>query len=173
MNSNEKFTHDRFDALMNETFEKLKKLSELKGGEYAGDVDRLANFRRNAAAMGTHMELIWGVYAAKHWDAIMQYVQDRVTGKTRERMEGIDGRIDDLMLYLMLFKAIVSENGHTMASGVASTKPDANEWIKYNPELPPPTGRVDVIWYIGGIQNNLDPSVLNWSRIHFWRPHHA
>lgn len=109
MTDNRKFSHEDYARLVTDTVEEIKRLSTVKGGEYAGDVDRLANFRRNGNAMGLPMEAIWGTYAAKHWDAIMQFVQDINTGKSRPRSESITGRADDLIVYLILFKAIVAE----------------------------------------------------------------
>jgi hypothetical protein len=103
------YTHERYAQLIDDTIADITKLSALKGGEYAGDQDRLANFRRNALALGMPMESVWAVYAAKHWDAVMQYVMDLNTGKTRERMEPIEGRVNDLIVYLILFKAILEE----------------------------------------------------------------
>ncbi len=103
------YKHERFEILVEQTIEEMRRLIVLKGGEYAGDADRLANFRRNASALGLPMEAVWAVYAAKHWDAIQQYCQDAVTGKRRERLEGIDGRLDDLIVYCLLMKAIVDE----------------------------------------------------------------
>lgn len=103
------YSHERYAQLIDETIQKITTLSKLKGGEYAGDQDRLANFRRNAIALGLPMESVWAVYAAKHWDAVMQFVMDLNTGKTRERMEPISGRVDDLIVYLILFKAILEE----------------------------------------------------------------
>jgi len=100
------FKHEDYNALVCETVETIKLLSSIKGGEYAGDQDRLANFRRNASALGLENEQVWSVYAAKHWDAIMQYVKDLGTGKQRRRMESIEGRADDLIVYLILFKAM-------------------------------------------------------------------
>lgn len=101
--------HEQFNTLMNKTVAEMQKLSQLKGGEYAGDDDRLANFKRNAVALGLKPEQVWAVYAAKHWDAIMQYVHDVGTGKTRERLEPIEGRLDDLIVYAVLMKAIIWE----------------------------------------------------------------
>lgn len=109
------FSHDDFARLIDSTVEKIQQLSKLKGGEYAGDNDRLANFRRNALALGLPMETVWAVYAAKHWDAVMQFIQDLNTGKTRERMEPIDGRVDDLIVYLILFKAMLEERDASTA----------------------------------------------------------
>jgi hypothetical protein len=103
------YSHARYEVLLDKAIEEIRKLSQMKGGEYAGDVDRLANFRRNAAALGLQMEQVWAVYAAKHWDALMQYVQDLGTGKTRPRLETIEGRVDDLLVYLLLFKAMFEE----------------------------------------------------------------
>lgn len=103
------YSHVEYGVLIEGTIDKIKKLSFLKGGEYAGDVDRLANFRRNAAALDLTMEQVWAVYAAKHWDAVMQYVKDVSSGKDRPRGEPISGRLDDLIVYAILMKAMIDE----------------------------------------------------------------
>lgn len=103
------YSHDRWNAMIESTFEEVRHLAKAKGGEYSGDTDRLLNFRRNAEALGVPKELIWAVYSAKHWDAIMQYVRDLVDNKKRERLESIDGRIRDLIVYLLLLQAMVDE----------------------------------------------------------------
>lgn len=105
-----KFSTSRYNSLLRETFATAEKLSKLKGGEYAGDDDRLANFRRNGEAFGLPMETVWGVYAGKHWDAICQYIKDMQTGTQRARLEGLAGRADDLIVYLLLFKAMLLEH---------------------------------------------------------------
>lgn len=103
------YDHKRWHELIKSQVERINKLAAEKGGEYAGDVDRLANFRRNAAALGVPMELVWAVYAGKHWDAVQQYVQDLVNKKERTRAEPVSGRVDDLIVYLILFQAILEE----------------------------------------------------------------
>lgn len=103
------FSHDDWEYLLENTFSEIRNLAKLKGGEYSGDTDRLANFRRNSAALGLPMETIWAVYAAKHWDAIMQYIRDEQTATKRERLESIEGRVDDLLVYALLFKAMLAE----------------------------------------------------------------
>lgn len=103
------FTHQRWDDLLDSSFTEIKKLGQLKGDEYSGDTDRLANFRRNGEAQGLPMETIWAIYAGKHWDAIQQYVRDQREGKVRNRLETIEGRVDDLLVYLLLFKAMLQE----------------------------------------------------------------
>lgn len=105
------FTHDAWNKMIEEIFDEVRHLAKAKGGEYSGDVDRLLNFRRNGRALDLPMETIWAVYAAKHWDAIQQYVKDLRTGKERERLEPITGRIKDLIVYLLLLEAMVEERG--------------------------------------------------------------
>lgn len=106
---NRVYPHERYDALVKKTVDMITQLGKEKGGEYAGDRDRLANFRRNGDALELPMETIWRVYAGKHWDAVTQYIVDIQQGKTRPRMESISGRVDDLIVYLLLFKAMVDE----------------------------------------------------------------
>lgn len=110
----EQFSQERYDKLLAETIETIQRLGHLKGGEYSGDNDRLANFRRHAIENEVPMELIWKIYAGKHWDAISQYCKDRLHNKTRQRLEPIAGRLDDLIVYAILLKAIVleTEEGH-------------------------------------------------------------
>lgn len=104
-----RYSSERFSHLMEDAFDQILSLSKLKGGEYSGDDDRLANFRRNAAALALTQEQVWAVYAAKHWDAIMQFVKDQQTGVNRERSEPIEGRVFDLIVYLLLFRAMLEE----------------------------------------------------------------
>lgn len=95
-----------WDKLVQDAFERVMQLSKLKGEEYSGTVNRLENFRRNANNLDLHAEQVWAVYAAKHWDALMQYVNDTADGKTRLTVESLSGRIDDLIVYLLLFEAM-------------------------------------------------------------------
>jgi hypothetical protein len=135
------FPHKEYEDLVNETIKQINTLSKLKGGEYAGDYDRLANFRRNAYALGLDMEQVWAVYAAKHWDAIQQYIKDISSGTNRVRLEGIEGRADDLIVYLILFKAIVSERNKLAKPDtfpvIGKSHPDdvisivSDQWKKY------------------------------------------
>jgi len=118
------YSHQKYNLLVEDTVNNLKKLSELKGGEYAGDSDRLANFRRNGAALGLPMETIWAVYAAKHWDAVMQYIVDLRTGTNRERLESISGRLDDLIVYAVLMKAMVDEREGDRIKVIETAKED-------------------------------------------------
>lgn len=103
------YSHERYNELIQSTVAKITQLSKLKGGEYAGDDDRLANFRRGGERLSIPMETTWWVYANKHWDAITQFIQDIQTGKKRQRLESLAGRADDMIVYLLLFKAMLDE----------------------------------------------------------------
>jgi uncharacterized Zn finger protein (UPF0148 family) len=103
------YTTVQWETLLQSSEKKIRSLSVLKGGEYSGDSDRLANFRRNAQNLDLLPEQIWAVYAGKHWDSLMQYIKDLGTGKARTRSEPLSGRADDLIVYLLLFKAMLEE----------------------------------------------------------------
>jgi hypothetical protein len=109
MKDERKFSIPVYDKLVERTFNEVRKLGVVKGGEYAGDLDRLANFRRNAEVTGVTMEVVWSVYAGKHWDAVQQYIRDVQSGKKRARAEALPGRVDDLITYLLLFKCMLVE----------------------------------------------------------------
>lgn len=105
-------TNARVLEIINETFEKCLKLRATKGMEYTGGSnDALYNFRSNGLEVGLPMEVIWRIYAGKHWNSITTYVKDLVSGTARTRGEPIAGRVDDMITYLLLFKAILEERG--------------------------------------------------------------
>lgn len=114
------FKNAEYEALVDDTVKKIKDLGVLKGGEYAGDHDRLANFRRNGFDQDLPMETVWRVYAAKHWDAIGQYIKDIRSNTQRLRLESISGRVDDLIVYLLLFKAMIVEHDREIVGAGAA-----------------------------------------------------
>lgn len=126
-NHSQYFSPERYAEIVHETFLTVERLSKLKGGEYAGDADRLANFRRNAEAAETTMELIWRIYAAKHWDAIMQYEKDIRQGRTRQRAESIESRVDDMIVYLLLFKCMIEERQRPNISSKSEDGTEADQ----------------------------------------------
>ena len=103
------FPHAKYNEIVKSTVAEIEKLGALKGGEYAGDNDRLANFRRNGVQLDLPMETVWATYYNKHHDAVMQYIRDLRNGKSRDRLEPIDGRVDDMLTYLILFKCMLDE----------------------------------------------------------------
>ncbi len=102
----------------------------MKGAEYAGDENRLENFVRNAIALGLEPEQVWAVYAGKHWDAIVQYIKDMQTGKERTRSESIEGRMDDMIVYLLLGKAMYRARHSALAPAGTYTEVDPTSKVR-------------------------------------------
>ena len=85
------------------TIEKMR-----KGGqeEYANDLENIfANFDRSANRRGIDRKTVIGCHMDKHFDGITNYITN---GK--EQREDIDGRIADLIVYLMLLWASIEED---------------------------------------------------------------
>lgn len=95
---------------MRANFERIVEINNTKGSDYAGEADALLNFKRHAAELGLTAEQVWAVYCSKHWDAVMTYVRD---GDVKS--EPIEGRIDDMILYLFLLRGLVEERRATTA----------------------------------------------------------
>lgn len=101
----------RFQSLITQQFERLRVLTATKGEEYArSDDDQLANFKRQAADLGTEPEKILGVYLNKHLDSIKTYIKAKKADQPAPALsEPIECRIDDAILYLLLLKAMIVE----------------------------------------------------------------
>ena len=104
-----KFSPKRFHALVDASYAEVRKLIAIKGGEYSGTEDSLANFRRAALNSGVNKETALFIYMSKHYDSIATYVRDLQTGETRPRSESMKGRVHDLIVYLLLFEAMLEE----------------------------------------------------------------
>lgn len=100
---------EQFDVIVEETKKSVKQLLFVKGGEYAPDLDRLANFKHNATILKLLPEQVWAVYFNKHVDAIHGAINDLAAKKVRPRSESILGRMDDAIVYLILAKALFIE----------------------------------------------------------------
>lgn len=98
-----------FEALCKEIQRDTVDILVLKGREYAGSEDRLANFRRNAALTGVEPLTILHVYMAKHWDSFSTFVRDNQKGEVGELSEPIRGRLYDLINYAVLAIALIED----------------------------------------------------------------
>lgn len=137
---------ERFTKLVDNTVAELRRLLVAKGGEYAGSEDRLANFKRGAGLTGATPLQVALIYLSKHYDAVATYVRDDAAGVTRDRSEPIDGRLDDLMNYCLLTKALVEErteerhNANVVATTATLGKPNRRDRSK----RPQPAPRLTV-----------------------------
>lgn len=97
-------TRDEFQERIKKQFQTILELNNTKGHDYAGQEDALANFKRHAETLGIPPEKVWGVYASKHWDAVLTYIRE---GEVKS--EPVNGRIMDLILYLFLLDALIED----------------------------------------------------------------
>ena len=104
---NEDFAHhltgdEDFDELIMKCVEILK----VKGADYTiGTGDRLHNFKTVAEFTGMTPEQTLGVYLYKHISAIFAFIKKG--GATES--EPIEGRIADVVNYMLLFHKMVQE----------------------------------------------------------------
>lgn len=101
-------TRNYLNEIINLTFDSINKLNDTKGNEYAGDEDALANFHNRATQLDLDPMKVWGVFAGKHWDAVLSYIR-----RGEVLSEPIEGRINDLVLYLILLKGLIAERSST------------------------------------------------------------
>ena len=99
-----------FSIVVDNTIKSTAHLLVVKGEEYAGSADRLANFKRGAQLTGTTPLQTALIYASKHYDSICTYIRKESTGEIQKLSEPIEGRFDDLINYCILMKAIVIES---------------------------------------------------------------
>ena len=107
---------EELQYLIDEANKRRVVIQETKGAEYTqGNKDRLANFRRAGMDVlpllreGTLPEqanlVAWLMLFNKHFDALKSFIQH---GKEFSS-EGIEGRLDDLQVYLDLCRGLVHE----------------------------------------------------------------
>lgn len=96
-----------FNQIVRQAEDRKLALRQNKGTEYTrGDDDVLANFKRVSAGVGLSPLQVWWVYFHKHVDALASFVRLGVEASD----EGIEGRIDDLQVYLDLCRGLVAEH---------------------------------------------------------------
>jgi len=95
-------TFKEYDLITRKFMDDTLKMGEGKGREYANSSDRLDNFKRIAKQTGTTPEIVAMVYATKHWDSINWAIKNK-------NYKDIDGRIADVINYLLLLRAIIFE----------------------------------------------------------------
>lgn len=98
-----------FKKLVDQTVQDTAAILISKGEEYAGSADRLANFKRGATLTGVTSLQCCFIYMSKHYDSLSTYVKKDAQGFKQILSEPIEGRLDDLINYCMLMKALINE----------------------------------------------------------------
>lgn len=102
-------THARKNEIFQEIFDSCLELQFGKAKDYASDVDALSNFKsQDAEALGLTPYQKWGVYFAKQSMSILGAI-----GKNPKQpsttSEPIEERINDAIIYLVLFKCLLED----------------------------------------------------------------
>lgn len=103
------------DEFFAEKFAECIDLIKVKNADYSqGEQkgDRIAAFRRIARDINITMEQAWAVFCQKHWGAVMKYVKDGAV-----ESEPIDGRITDIINYMVLLSAIIADGRKETTEG--------------------------------------------------------
>ena len=116
-----------FSKITNEFIDKAKNIMLTKGVEYAGDADRLANFKRGAAIVGVNPETVLFIYMAKHWDSVGSFIKSLQSGQSlsdieKKLSEPIEGRVMDINNYLWLLNALIEERRQMEAASALMAK---------------------------------------------------
>ena len=102
-------TLEELGKIVQQTQEAMDSLLKIKGGEYANSDDRLANFKRGAALTGVTPLQVLFVYLSKHYDGVASFIRKSASGEPITLSEPIEGRLDDIIVYCTLAKALVRE----------------------------------------------------------------
>lgn len=108
-----------FSILRDAAYAEIASINDVKGHDYAGDNDALANFKEAASALGVSPYTIWYVYFHKHWSAIQTFLKEGDVAS-----EPIEGRIYDAILYLFLLLGLIQDSVVEIEEPVIPTSTD-------------------------------------------------
>lgn len=94
-------------AVFEQVAQECRDIMTSKGLEYSrGEEDCLSNFKRVAEALDITPQQAAFVYMAKHWDSVTNYIK---TGGKVTSNEPIEGRLNDLVVYLVILRCLIAE----------------------------------------------------------------
>lgn len=95
--------YDEMKDVMEDVIEEIRALREAGHKEYAGGkASAFGNFDRLAGELGIQPEEVLWVYAMKHKDGITSWIRGH-----KSQRESVKGRINDLIVYLILLRGMV------------------------------------------------------------------
>lgn len=101
-------TAEKFNEIFEETIEKSRKVLGAKKAEYTPELDRLSNFKTAADLIHTTPEKALGGMLVKHIVSVFDYI-DRQTQGEKFTMDQWDEKIIDVINYMILLRALLSE----------------------------------------------------------------
>jgi hypothetical protein len=97
-------TREEVRAKMRLIFQDCENVFSVANQEYATSQNAFNNFDRDAIEVGIHRNQSWLILAGKHWRGIASYVRG-----LKGQREDIRHRIKDLIIYLVLFWAMLDD----------------------------------------------------------------
>ena len=93
--------------VLNAVFNECRELMGHGQKEYAHDeANAMANFERTGEELGIPRDKVLMIFARKHWDGIVSYVNGH-----KSQRESVKGRINDCINYLVLLRGMIEDNG--------------------------------------------------------------
>jgi hypothetical protein len=93
------------------TFEHIDKLLATKGGEYSSKTNRFENFNDAGRTEDMPPEQALWYMMLKHFISVRKFVMELVTPQRRS-LEKWNDKIDDIITYLILLKAMIRRRTH-------------------------------------------------------------
>lgn len=110
--------------LMDKIFRECQDTRESGQKEYAHDESNaLANFERAGLDLGILREKVWFIFAKKHWDGVLAWINGH-----RSQREDVRGRIKDMIVYLVLLWVMI-EDDEEQLQAVNTSFPKATDKI--------------------------------------------
>jgi hypothetical protein len=101
-------THEEFNILLSKRIAKSRKVLLSKANEYATDDERLQNFKDGASLLNTTPEFYALSLTTKHIIALKDFISTQRSIDQRF----IDEKIGDIINYMILLEAILTEKRH-------------------------------------------------------------
>ena len=98
--------YKKLDKIIQSQIKHILKTRDDGQKEYARDINNVfANFERVGKYVDISREQVLMVYLLKHIDGIMAYINGH-----KSQREGVEGRITDAIVYLLLLRGMVEIN---------------------------------------------------------------
>lgn len=99
------------EKVKQDTFDHIDVLMKTKGAEYSTEVNRFENFiDTGRMEKETPEKALWGMMI-KHWVSVRKFVRELITPQRRSYRTWCE-KIDDIITYLILLKAMIRRRTH-------------------------------------------------------------
>ena len=100
-----------FNKELEELFDSIRQKFQVKGDEYATQVDVFANFEKGSRVTGLPPELVLDGYLTKHYVSYRDML-DQIEEGNLPPLELIDEKLGDIILYFILQKIMMEDKSH-------------------------------------------------------------